>query len=1233
MAVDPATHDVLVIERGVNEKQQLTVGATAGQFKLTFDAQTTGDLAFNATAAQVQTALRALSSIGSTGVTVTGGPGNATGSNPYVVTFQGTLATTDVEQLTPSSGTTPLSGGSGASIATTTPGISSSVKRFKPNGEPDTFSALGSNVIDGAGPGPDATPQGRLFFGTAPEAQIAVAPPGSAAGTAGNIYVTYSQLAVHAIDVFASTGAYLGQLTATGATDFEEPCGVTVDPAGAVYVGDFRRKQIHKFLPTVNPPLNADYVTSFSQAQTGIERPCALAAGAGPTAGSLFATNFRTKYSKLNGATGAFEYDIASVVGLPSTSTVLSVDPTSGHLIIARNTEVREYDASGATAAELKLRWSSPSLIGAVEGVASEETLYTARAGKIRLEEVGPFELLPPQIEAQWASDVVFTEATLKAQFPAEEEETTYHAEYLTESAFEANGESFSGPNVPTILPVPDANVGDQKVVSVALSGLLPDTTYRYRFVATNPTGDATGQAQAFTTYRPIPPQTDCPNQTLRSGAGALLPDCRAYEMVSPIDKNGGDIYNEPAGLGIHDAYIQSRPDGNKITYSAAPAFGDQLASKYYNQYIATRGAGGWSNHGINAPLGMQLKGPVYLVRHVGVFTKDLCGMWFADYNTSPLRPEGQEGLANIYRRQNCAPGEGGFETLTTAAPPSGTGLEYVTRDSVQGLSEDGSAAFFVANAKLTADAANTEEAQIYLHLAGDPAPRLVSKLPSGVAANTEGQNVVGSAYGGEGNLHNAVSADGRRIFWTAGIVNSYLRGKLYLRENPAQAETTVKNGEGDCVPDPALACTVEVSQTNNDAIFWAATENGSAAIYTEGDIRSSAATLRRFQTASGTRTVVAEGVRGVLGASEDLARIYFVSVKALTAGERNSEGDEAIEGLPNLYLWEEGAGLTYVATLPAGEATGTRGPSKGVGGSYSIVSPIPRFRAARVTPDGSRIVFQSGGALTGYDNTDANSGEAAVEVFSYEAGGELVCVSCNPTGARPRTGELSRPYVYPRVSAIGDGTDIQAAAWIPTSEHPLHASNVLSEDGDRIFFNSLDALLPRDNNGTQDVYEWELAGAGGCDVANAEFFPQNGGCLSLISSGESPLESEFWEASADGRDVFFTTASSLLPQDLGLIDLYDARVGGGFAQPAQPAICEGEACQSPPSAPDDPTPASSTFHGAGNVVESRARACRKGKVRRHGKCVKRKSKRKSKGAKRKERRTRRADHDRRSTR
>lgn len=78
---------------GFNETQALTFTATSGNFGLAFDGQVTAPLPANATSSAVQSALQALSSIGAGNVLVTGSAGN------YVVKFQGTLADTNVPQI------------------------------------------------------------------------------------------------------------------------------------------------------------------------------------------------------------------------------------------------------------------------------------------------------------------------------------------------------------------------------------------------------------------------------------------------------------------------------------------------------------------------------------------------------------------------------------------------------------------------------------------------------------------------------------------------------------------------------------------------------------------------------------------------------------------------------------------------------------------------------------------------------------------------------------------------------------------------------------------------------------------------------------------------------------------------------------------------------------------------------------------------------------------------------
>jgi hypothetical protein len=241
--------------------------------------------------------------------------------------------------------------------------------------------------------------------------------------------------------------------------------------------------------------------------------------------------------------------------------------------------------------------------------------------------------------------------------------------------------------------------------------------------------------------------------------------------------------------------------------------------------------------------------------------------------------------------------------------------------------------------------------------------------------------------------------------------------------------------------------------------------------------------------------------------------------------------------------------------------------------------------------------------SLTGYDNRDAVSGQPDEEVFLYDrlgAGGEgrLVCVSCNPTRARPHGIEIvdNASSLINEEGIWNGGTWLAAAipGWTPYQEfETLYQSRYLSDSG-RLFFNSADALVPRDSNGTTDVYEYEPPQGEGqpasnnCSVPSPSYSPSSGGCVDLVSSGTSAEESAFLDASESGDDVFLLTAAQLAPGDFDTAkDIYDARVGGAVSEGAKPPACEGDACQNPVSAPEDPTPGSLTFKGPGNPLPS----------------------------------------------
>lgn len=79
-----------VLPTGVDEVQAIAVAATTGTFTISFQGAITSPLAFNASAADVQSALQSLTSIGSGGCAVTGS---------WLVEFTGSLATSPLPML------------------------------------------------------------------------------------------------------------------------------------------------------------------------------------------------------------------------------------------------------------------------------------------------------------------------------------------------------------------------------------------------------------------------------------------------------------------------------------------------------------------------------------------------------------------------------------------------------------------------------------------------------------------------------------------------------------------------------------------------------------------------------------------------------------------------------------------------------------------------------------------------------------------------------------------------------------------------------------------------------------------------------------------------------------------------------------------------------------------------------------------------------------------------------
>jgi len=344
--------------------------------------------------------------------------------------------------------------------------------------------------------------------------------------------------------------------------------------------------------------------------------------------------------------------------------------------------------------------------------------------------------------------------------------------------------------------------------------------------------------------------------------------------------------------------------------------------------------------------------------------------------------------------------------------------------------------------------------------------------------------------------------------------------------------------------------------------------------------------------------------VQGVLGISKDGSRVYFVAnaVMAQAATQGTCHGTVAsASGSCNLYLWQAGGPITFVgrlrgSSLETSDSANWEGTPLGTFGSSGEYTEKP----SRLSEDGSTLLFRSTEKLSEFDN------EGKPELYRFQIGDPKIrCVSCPPggeAGEGPKLGANSFPGMGPL------GT-------IPTT------SRNLSADGDKVFFQTAEALLPQDTNGEggcpffrtalricSDTYEWQAPGSGACKEDSPNYTPFSEGCIYLISTGKSKFPSLLADASESGNDVFFFTRQSLVGQDEDeLQDVYDARVGGGLASqnppPANP--CESpEACHGPlPPVPTEATPGSSSFAGPGDPApKHKKQKAKKHKSKKHKK-------------------------------
>jgi hypothetical protein len=662
-----------------------------------------------------------------------------------------------------------------------------------------------------------------------------------------------------------------------------------------------------------------------------------------------------------------------------------------------------------------------------------------------------------------------------------------------------------------------------------------------------------------------------CPNEPLRARQvhAMELPDCRAYEQVSPVDKNG---VNAVGGSGV----VQASPDGAGVTYASESPFPQATGSQGGPPfYLSARSLSPeeWSTFGLTPP---TEPGPVNEEHEnfISGSTEDLTKTIVVEEEQA-LAPGATPEKPNAYVRDNTT---GAYQLLAGDLNPR----KVYFADATPG----GSRIIFEARSELSVSGGPKPAPGVTNLYEWDEAKALSERLSVvGVLPASEGGEAPtgGSHAGGPGatnnfSTRNTISQDGSRVFFTdAGTERIYMR-----------------------TPHAEPAATIPISA--GAASWQATTPSGSFVFYAEGTElyrfnvdefeRSAKPEPEALAEAREQLTTGAEGVE-TLGVSTNGAYSYFVAPGVLAANIReyqNSKGEtvveKAVSGARNLYQWQQGD--------PSPVFVAERGVENGSEG-----------RGTRVSADGKTVLFASTVPLTDYPNgPNCEEGEnlrfePCNEYFRYAADtGRLSCVSCSPVQASARR----EPFMTKQDPALTQ---------LPHQAVHSFLTRNLSDDGTRIFFETEEALVSEDENHQSDVYEWEAEGAGSCTSASPTFDAVAGGCLYLISTGQSGQTSYFADASADGSSVFFFTVQPLVGQDQDdNQDVYDARVAGGIAaqNPLAPSPCTGEACHgAPEGAPAFGTPASLSLSGTGNLVPPSPpppKTCVKPKKLTHGKCM-----------------------------
>jgi NHL repeat len=1157
---------------------------------------------YNASASELEAALNALPSIGGAGgsVTVTGGPGNGSGSSPYLIEFGGNLADRDLPNLEATQGGL-ANGGSSASAT---------VAELEKGGAYEVCVAAEGDVCR-AGSAGDALGEigglGRLV-NRGLQGLAITQPDGNT--VAGTVYFADSaNLRINSYDLDGSSPVTIGSAADFGA-GFEPraPGPLAIDSRGILYAGDVQNEGEIDRYDTMNangggigflapigvPPLVSDCSFCRNNRALAVDPD---SDGGGPDTDILFvgrnAADFPIQqFGPINEpglAPPPVAADATTTTGLDMY--LLAVEQATGRILVpaiggdpsrhgvfvlgvgggpssATLDSVSDITATSATlhgtvtpnglpAASYRLEystdgtdWSSTSstFVGAQTTPQTIEAVLNPPGGGLKPKTLYHVRLVVTRL---FRPDVVTPELTFTT-LPAPAGVETVGAPVRTATTAQLGGRvnprgsattyhfeyGTQGPcSSNPCTSTPSMSAGSGSEIELISEAVENlQPGTTYHYRLIADNGEGGPQAGADRTFTSL--ASDAP---LSHGRFPGPPGSdRAWEQVNAPDV-GGNLVD--SGLAFSD-------DGNRAVYLVKGGTPFSDTGTLFNTFMAERTGSGWQTRNVYPPrallTGSNWLPPVgssdlssFIARNASNVTGD-SAIWHMGATSTPVKLADVGSSTNAFWYTGSADGSRAVVAMSSTIDP-----EYPVQNGAN------------------------------LYDVSSGSPKLASILPGDSVSPC---GIYGGALlgGHSGDVSERatrwVSDDGSLLFFGAyASANCAATMRLYVRNLDAAPHDPVGTRLISTAPITGPECDARFLKSTPTAAFFITSSRLSAEDQAPAGCNGSGGDVYRYDLASGDLecvTCVSPGepadvsdVVGNVAIASDGSRVYFRSDNPLLPG---------VPPGTNIYriLVSSGA-LAFVAHIESS--------------AQSRIGEDARAGQALNT-DGSVLVFSGRNAWLNPLGGSDNGG--FLQYYRYDdKDRSLICVSCTRDGSAP-------------------------VAAVPASLFGIDASPVASQAGPNLTplnaegnlaFITPSPLLPADQNTAGpsenprkgwDVYEWRA------------------GRLLLVTDGVTDGSPQVNGFLAGGHDLFFTVAAQYTPDALDKYRrLYDARIGGGFEFPQPSPPCALEACQGiPKGAPAEQAPSSADFRGPGNASPAKKRKCTKPRVRRHGRCVRKHS-------------------------